>query len=97
MSNLVCTSCKQRKKEENFSQESVQSNAPICAGCDVKSLMKRIEISRNSLSSIKAQQQTVIEVTKDIDTSSKKPVKTTSLSLLKRVLEGRSEGAATPS
>jgi|GEM_PF-6634987 len=92
MSNLLCTACNQRKKEENFSQQSILNNTPVCAGCDVKMLMRRIEISKDTIMAAKKQQQAVVEVAKTLDSPPKKPIKTTSLALLKGILQG-GEGA----
>lgn len=87
MANITCVSCNQRKKEENFSNDSLMSNAPTCAGCDVKILMKRIEASKRDLMAISKQQQAVISTAKKIDEKlTNKPSKLSSQSLLKRLL-----------
>ena len=87
MSNVTCTSCNQRKKEENFSSSSLKSGSPVCAGCDVKSLMMRMETLRRNVIDINKQQQAVITATKKVEeTVSPKPSRTTAHSRLKGLL-----------
>ena len=85
MSNVQCSSCKQHKRDENFTALTLQSEAPICNGCDLKMLQRRLEGFDRKIISLKKQQQIVKEVSK-ITTSSPPVKKQTSLGFLKSIL-----------
>lgn len=89
---INCASCKQSKKQENFSVKSLASSTPTCSTCDVNSLMKRIELARQGLNKIKQEQKAVIEVSSKVENATSTKPKTTTQSFLKNILSSRTSG-----
>jgi len=86
MSNVQCSSCKQHKKQENFTSLTLQSEAPVCNACDLKMLQRRLEGFDRKIISLKQQQRVIKEVAKLSDKPVVKEKKQTSLGFLSNLL-----------
>lgn len=57
MSIILCTSCNQRKREENFSDVSLIAQKPTCTDCDLNTLLGRISKAKEAVGALQKQQQ----------------------------------------